>query len=578
MLSPSRTESKPRRASESSATSSVASTSGSSAKASTSSANAMNGANYRKSSFPKPPKGLQAAIEQQEEEDSSSSFQGLDRDDRSTSTSRQGPPIYLPPGIGFNVTRQAPQRDDLVIDPAVSSTRKSKSPPSSNTTDTSSFRLPPAKDTGFGTPYTSTAALAVNPDGSPRRRSLNDVAIGEDSGLVAARRALWADTPAPDKSTPTTADVEHPEPKSNIALVSSSSESEDDQVSKDQLEQEDEDDDEGERSDASSTASVDLPPVPSPHEPAHTTKMPARPCLRLRSSLSSRLLSSSSNASSSRRPSMSRSSSNGTASVETTAPPPTVVQFSDECETALTYSPIDYERRSETGPVEKLSIRDWIELRDVREAIGVWSGRIEPWDPMSDSVDTLADGTNHPAVDSQNDRLRKDPDDHHAAPLHRSSSSTGHSGTAPLGSPLSPLGHAGALSSLMNGSSSIHHGIYHRSRTPSPSSSLLLLNPSSSSSSAAGEATIPSTNGVVVERTGSPLVHHHSWHGPAGGVTTQRGGTINNGKNDEGGKKGTAEGGGQQQHEEDSKRPASRYSHISGAASVLTVGGAAHKR
>ena len=59
--------------------------------------------------------------------------------------------------------------------------------------------------------------------------------------------------------------------------------------------------------------------------------------------------------------------------------------------------------------MEKLSIREWIELQGVREAVGVWSGRIGKWegddetsasaggegasgkvkDPMSESVSSL---------------------------------------------------------------------------------------------------------------------------------------------------------------------------------------------
>ena len=44
----------------------------------------------------------------------------------------------------------------------------------------------------------------------------------------------------------------------------------------------------------------------------------------------------------------------------------------------MTYSRDDYIRAG-IEPVEKLSMKEWVELQGVREAVGVWSGRIEKW-------------------------------------------------------------------------------------------------------------------------------------------------------------------------------------------------------
>ncbi|MBZ6370563.1 MAG: hypothetical protein LBE44_01290 [Microbacterium hominis] len=69
--------------------------------------------------------------------------------------------------------------------------------------------------------------------------------------------------------------------------------------------------------------------------------------------------------------------STSTSTASTSAPPSVSFSPAPPLEGA-TYSAVDYERGGD-GPVEKLSVREWIELQGVREAVGVWSGKIEPW-------------------------------------------------------------------------------------------------------------------------------------------------------------------------------------------------------
>ncbi|GAA5866933.1 hypothetical protein JCM3774_004608 [Rhodotorula dairenensis] len=78
-----------------------------------------------------------------------------------------------------------------------------------------------------------------------------------------------------------------------------------------------------------------------------------------------------------RRNSSGRLSPSATSTASTSAPPSVSFSPAPPLEGA-TYSAIDYERGGD-GPVEKLSVREWIELQGVREAVGVWSGRIGPW-------------------------------------------------------------------------------------------------------------------------------------------------------------------------------------------------------
>lgn len=70
-------------------------------------------------------------------------------------------------------------------------------------------------------------------------------------------------------------------------------------------------------------------------------------------------------------------SATSTSTASTSAPPSVSFSPAPPLEGA-TYSAVDYERGGD-GPVEKLSVREWIELQGVREAVGVWSGKIGPW-------------------------------------------------------------------------------------------------------------------------------------------------------------------------------------------------------
>lgn len=85
-----------------------------------------------------------------------------------------------------------------------------------------------------------------------------------------------------------------------------------------------------------------------------------------------------------RRHSSGRLSPSATSTASTSAPPSVSFSPAPPLEGA-TYSAIDYERGGD-GPVEKLSVREWIELQGVREAVGVWSGKIGPWSADLDSA------------------------------------------------------------------------------------------------------------------------------------------------------------------------------------------------
>lgn len=202
---------------------------------------------------------------------------------------------------------------------------------------------------------------------------------GEESGLAAARRALWEDPP-----TICCQNV--------AAVISAGKEGEEGEEDEESEEEEEED------------TPVELEPLPSPFRPCHTTLTPLPSCLRppLGPSSSSRPSASSITANSIASSSSCSSPSTFSSSLPSTQSPlssPTLsssnlhcsVQFSDATPIpATTYSPIDYERKG-NGPVEKLSLREWVELRDVRGAVGVWSGKVSKWQegdetPLSSSI------------------------------------------------------------------------------------------------------------------------------------------------------------------------------------------------
>ncbi|KAM0793352.1 hypothetical protein ACM66B_000807 [Microbotryomycetes sp. NB124-2] len=187
-------------------------------------------------------------------------------------------------------------------------------------------------------------------------------APGEDPELAAARRALWEDEPEHQDSTklssvfdeededavqktPTAAtrilsferQVAPPAPGSEVSDYEERLEF----VEPPNLDEGDEDEDR-----------------PPPSTPGHATLPPLPPCLRPKSV--------------SRRHS-GTSSSGTTISVRISEDPPASFP---------TYSPIDYERKGDE-PVSRLSVREWLELQGVREAVGVWSGRIEKPDDQA---------------------------------------------------------------------------------------------------------------------------------------------------------------------------------------------------
>lgn len=249
----------------------------------------------------------------------------------------------------------------------------------------------------------------------------------EDPALAAARRALWADDadesvasiPAPasnglvgslaERSRTPRADADAaPSP-----AAASTSQERRDQAGSPEATADDNDDDD----DDNAAYALLLPPPAC--MPCHATLSPRASCLRnspLARSASLALSCSTSSFSSDSSPvSLSdsaalppsdsdtppttsssrdrdllqhrrRNSSSGgrlspsatsTSTASTSAPPSVSFSPAPPLEGA-TYSAVDYERGGD-GPVEKLSVREWIELQGVREAVGVWSGKIEPW-------------------------------------------------------------------------------------------------------------------------------------------------------------------------------------------------------
>ncbi|GAA5898734.1 hypothetical protein JCM5296_006701 [Sporobolomyces johnsonii] len=184
----------------------------------------------------------------------------------------------------------------------------------------------------------------------------------EDPALAAARRALWDDVPEETKE----------ELQEGGQALQVFVEDDEDEGAQDEFDASDDDDD-------------DWMLFP-PRSPAHATLAPGPSCLRNRGSPSSACLSLSTSFSSSSQsssafgdrgvsPSSSQTSHTSIHSHDTPS-----LRFSDDPPlTCPTYSAEDYERKGE-GPVEKLSIREWIELQGVREAVGVWSGKIGKWD------------------------------------------------------------------------------------------------------------------------------------------------------------------------------------------------------
>lgn len=198
----------------------------------------------------------------------------------------------------------------------------------------------------------------------------------EDPALAAARKALWDDV-AVSTEGETGKDEVAQKQKSGRAVADDEEaiEFDDNEEEEDGEDEEDEDEEWG---------------FSSPRPPCHSTLSPGPSCLRLRNSAtpSPRFASLSLNDSSTSSSSPSTSPhdnergvspSPSSTSSQTSLTTPSIRFSPDPPKTAATYSKMDYERKGDL-PVEKLSIREWIELQGVREAVGVWSGKIAKWE------------------------------------------------------------------------------------------------------------------------------------------------------------------------------------------------------
>ncbi|SCV68815.1 BQ2448_936 [Microbotryum intermedium] len=214
--------------------------------------------------------------------------------------------------------------------------------------------------------------ISTSPPSSSAKRtsSASRPAVpGEDPQLAAARRALWEDVVPPTKATTS--------PQSNSGSDDSGSMTPSAQPCPvfDEDDNEDVKDEAQQDSDSEDEPNADAIP---PHEPSHATLTPLASCLRSEAP--------------SRTPST-QSLSNG-------CPSTSFVRISEDPPRAfMTYSAIDYERRGQ-GPVEKLSIKEWMELQGVREAVGVWSGRITAND-WTEEPSPMNGSSNAPGIASK---------------------------------------------------------------------------------------------------------------------------------------------------------------------------------
>ncbi len=203
--------------------------------------------------------------------------------------------------------------------------------------------------------------------------------VGEDPALAAARRALWDDEPAT---------TEQAAPQSTFETPTESEASQVDNSSCD-------DDDEFDEDEPVAQRKARLFALPlAPHEPKHQSRPQLVSCLRTSSSTSSRAASY-----------MSQSFSSATCTSSGSSVPLTPtssisslsVQFSDEPPATLfTYSKHDYIRRGDAA-VEKLSVRDWIELRDVK-SVAAWSGKVAKWDTTPNLTDAAIEQPQSPSA------------------------------------------------------------------------------------------------------------------------------------------------------------------------------------
>jgi hypothetical protein len=199
-------------------------------------------------------------------------------------------------------------------------------------------------------------------------RNADEAAVGEDPMLAKARRALWADT---DDDVHEVAGQK----SSREAILDVSEEGDEEPED----EGDDDDDDAGgrySRSDSDNESDDSFTPRRSP---LHAVLKPTAPCLRFitrRRQGAAPLLSL-------KIPDVASCETDSDAledqrgRVRISPDPPQV---------SHTHSATRYPRQG-LPPVEKLSMREWIELQGVREAVGVWSGRIEAKSNWSEEDD-----------------------------------------------------------------------------------------------------------------------------------------------------------------------------------------------
>ncbi|KAK4050488.1 hypothetical protein OIO90_005071 [Microbotryomycetes sp. JL221] len=267
-----------------------------------------------------------------------------------------------------SITSSGGKSKDVMSSPTLlSNVELATSPPSSFREDTNPPILPPPPQISPMIP----TAMSIKEAG--RKPSVaKERAPGEDPELAAARRALWEDEPVHNeadgtrpsvfaeddddeasqrtpKATTTVFDFDrgpiHSPPLSDYEEQRVEYAAEPPSlVGTDEYGDEDDDDER-----------------PPPATPGHATLPPLPSCLRPMAPLSRRHSATSSSA-----------ETGTTISVRISEEPPASFP---------THSPIDYERKGDE-PVSRLSVREWLELQGVREAVGVWSGRIQKPDEV----------------------------------------------------------------------------------------------------------------------------------------------------------------------------------------------------
>lgn len=330
--------------------------------------------------------------------------------------------LYLPPGLGLTLSKNGETssgRDDFQVNPLksragvnssptirksnnhnknnklnttplesqdVSTTSSSRKGSSSSSRSNLSFTSQNSTASTNNSPPSSIESSITSSSTSSSRRMTKD--SGEDQALYDARRALWDECIAGDD------EISESDRQAVSIFTDTPTDSEVDVETED-------DDEDGEKAIGQLDEDIDkldLTPTTSNtttiiSKPSHATLSPHSSCLRLPSTtsftsnsastssnltfFSSSTTNSRSSSASFQQPSSPSSSILSLSSVCTT----NSVQFSLEPPQALeTYSPEEYERGGDP-PLEKLSMRDCIELHRLRECVGLWSGKIKKWEP-----------------------------------------------------------------------------------------------------------------------------------------------------------------------------------------------------